>query len=208
MTSTSGSGAAKALHRSAAMCGDCSTESSTGDVDLARLTALRPEWPGFADVVAGEPAACPPSDANSAVSLCDDDRSVTESPTKNSDADQPTPETVAAAAVSGESSRSATSRPVILEALLRSSSRLDANKGSSAALVLMSRLPAASGAFILLLYLLWTPYAIAQTIIFLPCGFFFLLSSSFFLSFSSPILSRLRFDVYHTSTHDVALVRI
>ena len=35
---------------------------------------------------------------------------------------------------------------------------------------------------------------------------FLLLSSSFF--FSSPILSRRRLDVCHTSTHDVALVRI
>jgi len=35
----------------------------------------------------------------------------------------------------------------------------------------------------------------------------FLLSSSFYL-FSSPILSRPRLDVYHTSTHDVALVQI
>jgi len=33
-------------------------------------------------------------------------------------------------------------------------------------------------------------------------------SSPFFLSFSSPILSRRRLDVYHTSTHGVALVRI
>jgi len=38
----------------------------------------------------------------------------------------------------------------------------------------------------------------------LPCGFFYL--SSFFIS--SPNLSRRRLDVYHTSTHDVALVRI
>jgi len=49
------------------------------------------------------------------------------------------------------------------------------------------------------------PYGIGQTIIFLPCGFVFLLSSS---SFSSPNLSRRRLDVYHTSTHGVALVRI
>jgi len=35
----------------------------------------------------------------------------------------------------------------------------------------------------------------------LPCGFFYLL-------FSSPHLSRRRLDVYHTSTHGVALVRI
>jgi len=42
--------------------------------------------------------------------------------------------------------------------------------------------------------LLWPPYVIGQTIIFLPCGFFL----SFF--FSSPISGR-RLDVYHTSTH-------
>jgi len=33
-------------------------------------------------------------------------------------------------------------------------------------------------------------------------------SSSFFLILSSPNLSRRRLDVYHTSTHGVALVRI
>jgi len=36
----------------------------------------------------------------------------------------------------------------------------------------------------------------------------FLLSSSSIYLFSSPILSRRRLDVYHTSTHGVALVRI
>jgi len=62
-----------------------------------------------------------------------------------------------------------------------------------------------------------------QAIIFLPCGFFFMvalwnradhyifilsfvLSSSFF--FPSLNLSRRRLDVCHTSTHGVALVRI
>jgi len=45
---------------------------------------------------------------------------------------------------------------------------------------------------------------VAQTIIFSSCGFSLLLS---FL-FSSPNLSRRRVDVYHTSTHGVALVRI
>ena len=45
---------------------------------------------------------------------------------------------------------------------------------------------------------------IGQAIIFLPCGFFLLLA--FF--FSSPNLSGRRVDVYHTSTHGVALVRI
>jgi len=38
----------------------------------------------------------------------------------------------------------------------------------------------------------------------LPCGFFFL----FFFFFSSPNLSGRRVDIYHTSTHGVALVRI
>jgi len=51
--------------------------------------------------------------------------------------------------------------------------------------------------------LLWSPYVIGQTVIFLPCGFF--LSSSFF---SSPNLSGRRLDVYHTSTHGMALVQI
>ena len=51
---------------------------------------------------------------------------------------------------------------------------------------------------------LWSPYGIGQTIIFLPCGFFLLFSSSF----SSPNLSRRRLDVCRTSTHGVALVRI
>jgi len=52
-------------------------------------------------------------------------------------------------------------------------------------------------------------YEIGQAIIFLPCGFFLL--SSFFpflLLFSSPNLSGRILDVYHTSTHGVALVRI
>jgi len=48
--------------------------------------------------------------------------------------------------------------------------------------------------------LLWSPYVIGQTIIFLPCDFYL---SSFFLS--SPNLSSRRLDVYHTSTHGVAL---
>ena len=59
-------------------------------------------------------------------------------------------------------------------------------------------------------HLVWScylrsPYVIGGAIIFLPCSFY-LLSSSFF--FSSPNLSGRRLDVYHTSTHGVALVRI
>jgi len=52
--------------------------------------------------------------------------------------------------------------------------------------------------------LLWPPYGIGQAIIFLPCGFYLPLSSFF----SSPNLSGRRLDVYHTSTHGVALVQI
>jgi len=51
-------------------------------------------------------------------------------------------------------------------------------------------------------YFLWPPYGIEQAIIFLPCGFF----PSIF--FSSPNLNGQRLDVYPTSTHGVALVRI
>jgi len=46
---------------------------------------------------------------------------------------------------------------------------------------------------------LWPPCAADADIIFLSC---------FFFLFSSPNLSGRRFDVYHTSTHGVALVRI
>jgi len=46
--------------------------------------------------------------------------------------------------------------------------------------------------------LLWSPYVIGQTIIFLPCDFYL----SF--CFSSPNLSGRRLDVYHSSTHGVA----
>ena len=48
------------------------------------------------------------------------------------------------------------------------------------------------------------PYVMGQAIIVLPCGFF-LLSSSFFPGLIS---TGRRLDVYHTSTHGVALVRI
>ena len=45
--------------------------------------------------------------------------------------------------------------------------------------------------------LLWSPYLIGQTIVFLPCDFYL----SFFLSifFSSPNLSDRRLDVYHAT---------
>ena len=53
--------------------------------------------------------------------------------------------------------------------------------------------------------LLWSPYVIGQTIIFLCCGLFFFPSLFFF---SSPNLSGRKLDVYHTLAHGVALVRI
>jgi len=55
-----------------------------------------------------------------------------------------------------------------------------------------------------ILSFLWSSYVIGQTIIFLSCGFFYLSSSS--SSFLSPNLGGRRLDVYHTSTHGVALV--
>jgi len=67
-------------------------------------------------------------------------------------------------------------------------------------------------------FFLWSPYfcpeipifiaalnGIEQAIIFLPCDFYHHL---LLLSFSSPNLSGQRLDVYHTSTHGVALARI
>ena len=51
---------------------------------------------------------------------------------------------------------------------------------------------------------LWPPCVADADIIFLPRGFYL----SFSIFFSSPNLSRRRLDVYHTSTHGVALVRI
>ena len=60
--------------------------------------------------------------------------------------------------------------------------------------------------FIVTVCLLWPPYGIGQAIIFCPVvSFFFLLLQSFF---SSPNLSGYRLDVYHTSTHSVALAPI
>ena len=52
---------------------------------------------------------------------------------------------------------------------------------------------------------LWPPiYSNGQAIILSSCGFFVF----FFLPFSSLILSCRTLDVYHISTHGVALVRI
>jgi len=48
---------------------------------------------------------------------------------------------------------------------------------------------------------LWPPCVADADIIFLPCGFYLCI-------FSSPNLSGRRLDIYHTSTHGVALVRI
>ena len=52
---------------------------------------------------------------------------------------------------------------------------------------------------------LWPPCVADADIIFSSCGFFF---RSFFYLFFSPNLSHSRLDIYHTSTHGVALVRI
>jgi len=56
---------------------------------------------------------------------------------------------------------------------------------------------------LLLLHYAFYGRPVGQAIIFCSCGFCL---SSFF--FSSPILSGRRLDVYHTSTHDMALVQI
>jgi len=53
-------------------------------------------------------------------------------------------------------------------------------------------------------YLLWPPCVADADIIFLPCGFFYLLLSFF----SSPNLSRRRLDVCHTCTHVVSDIAI
>ena len=54
--------------------------------------------------------------------------------------------------------------------------------------------------------LLWPPCVADVDIIFLPCGFF--LSIFYLFFYSSPNLSGCTLDIYHTSTHGVALVRI
>jgi len=67
--------------------------------------------------------------------------------------------------------------------------------------------PANFNGFGVLAALLWSPYGIGQTIIFSSC--FFLLSFFFFFFFfSSPNIRGRILDVYHTSAHGVALVRI
>jgi len=57
--------------------------------------------------------------------------------------------------------------------------------------------------FFCIVLFLWPPCVADADIIFLPY-----VVSSIFLLFSSPNLSGRRVDVYHTSTHGVALVRI
>jgi len=54
---------------------------------------------------------------------------------------------------------------------------------------------------------LWPPYVIGGPLYFCPVISIFYLSSIFYL-FSSPNLSGHRLDLYHTSTHGVAVVRI
>ena len=49
--------------------------------------------------------------------------------------------------------------------------------------------------------ILWSPYVIGRPYIFSSCNFYLLF-------FSSPNLSGRRLDVYHTSTHGVALVMV
>jgi len=61
------------------------------------------------------------------------------------------------------------------------------------------------GCFYLLSFFLWSPCRIGQTVIFSSCGFFFFYLSIFF--FLLPNLSRCRLDVCHTSTHSVALLQ-
>jgi len=53
---------------------------------------------------------------------------------------------------------------------------------------------------------LWPPYEIGQAIIFFAMWFLSIFYLSFFISL--PNLSGRRSDVYHTSTHGVALVQI
>ena len=55
---------------------------------------------------------------------------------------------------------------------------------------------------------LWPPYVIGGPLYFCPVVSFYLLSIFYLSFFSSPNLSGHRLDVYHTSTHGVALVRI
>jgi len=57
----------------------------------------------------------------------------------------------------------------------------------------------------LLCHCLWPPCVADADIMFLPCGFLFCLLPLFFCSLN---LCRRRLDVYYTSTHGVALLRI
>lgn len=151
-SSSPAAGSTTTIIHQAALCCDCSTESvqrcfsetfstpTSTEVDLCRLSSvLRPEWPGLADVVISEPTCSPETSSDS---TCED-RHNTESLTKNPDVEEGVSET------STEPRRTEMpSRPVILEALLRSSSKLDANKGSSVALVLIRNLPFVSQLFL------------------------------------------------------------
>ena len=142
-SSSSSSSSSAKLHRASTVCGECSMESAkrrlsapvstpaSTDVELSRLSAaLRPEWPGFADLVASETIT-------DAAAVCHDEDKI-DSATRNSDVEEASSET---ASVAADSNRTVTPRPVILEALLRSSSKLDASKGSSsvAAMVLITQ---------------------------------------------------------------------
>lgn len=129
-------------HRAAAVCCDCSSAdsapglaSAATEVDLSRLqSALRPEWPGFADLVVSRPAAvCTPDELSDSVAVCDETNKTTVSSTENGDDAE---ETSSSNASCTEPSRTVATRPVILEALLRSSSKLDASRGSSGLLVI------------------------------------------------------------------------
>ena len=71
--------------------------------------------------------------------------------------------------------------------------------------LIMAALRSRCGHYIFIMWFLMVALCNRADHYILPCGFFLLLSSFFF---SSPNLSGRRLDVYHTSTHGVALVRI
>jgi len=79
-------------------------------------------------------------------------------------------------------------------------------KNPSPNLVSSVEYPVFTFSLFLFLCYLWPPCVAAADIIFLPCGLYHSVYLSIFSS--SPNLSGRRLDVYHTSTHGVALVRI